>query len=42
MASESKLGATDILPAALADFLRRRYGLQVPQATPSRPGSPRD
>jgi len=36
------LGATEILPAALVDLLRQRYGFHIPTPTPTPPGSRRD
>jgi hypothetical protein len=36
------LGATEVLPLALVDLLRERYGFQVPQANPSQRGLRRD
>jgi hypothetical protein len=36
------LGATEILPAALVDLLRQRYGFYIPAPTSSPPGTRRD
>ncbi len=36
------LGATEILPTALVDLLRQRYGFHIPQTTPTPPGRRRD
>jgi hypothetical protein len=36
------LGATEILPTALVELLRQRYGFAIPKPTPAPPGTRRD